>query len=62
MLDFVQTWCPACGEPVDLAVDTSAGTQAYVEDCPVCCRPMTVRVQVDGDGFPTVEVAREEGE
>lgn len=37
--------CPSCGEPVALAVDTSAGArQSYVEDCPVCCRPMQVQV------------------
>lgn len=62
MLDFVDTWCPACGEPLELAVDTSAGAQSYVEDCQVCCRPMTVRVRIDGDGMPTVDVAREGGD
>ncbi len=34
--------CPYCGEPVQLVVDASEGPQSYVEDCPVCCRPMTV--------------------
>jgi hypothetical protein len=38
--------CPACGEPVALDVDTSAGPeQSYFEDCPVCCRPMEIYVQ-----------------
>lgn len=36
--------CPYCGEPVQLLVDGSAGAQAYVEDCQVCCRPMVVDV------------------
>lgn len=36
--------CPYCGEPVQLLVDSSAGLQHYVEDCQVCCRPMTVLV------------------
>lgn len=36
--------CPYCAEPVQLLVDPSAGPQRYVEDCQVCCRPMTVIV------------------
>lgn len=34
--------CPYCGETQTILVDTSAGDQAYVEDCQVCCRPMNV--------------------
>lgn len=50
MLDFLDGHCPYCGEPVSLAVDTSAGSQRYVEDCPVCCKPMSVVLDVDPDG------------
>lgn len=39
--------CPYCGEPVTILVDTSAGSQAYVEDCEVCCQPMNIAVVVD---------------
>lgn len=42
--------CPYCGEPLELAVDTSAGAQRYVEDCTVCCRPIEVEVATDEDG------------
>lgn len=35
--------CPGCGETIALTIDTTAGDeQEYVEDCPVCCRPMAV--------------------
>lgn len=51
MLEFVPVYCPACGEPLELAIDPSAGAQAYVEDCAVCCRPMAVRVAVDDDAL-----------
>ena len=40
----VSAHCPYCGEPVQLLVDGSAGEQSYIEDCQVCCRPMTVEV------------------
>lgn len=59
MLEFVDVHCPACGEPLELAIDTSAGSQAYVEDCQVCCRPMLVRVAIGDDGVPDVSVESE---
>jgi hypothetical protein len=45
MKPSVETDCPYCGEPVELYVDEGGGArQAYVEDCPVCCRPWEVEV------------------
>lgn len=41
--------CPFCGEWISIVVDLSAGSQDYVEDCQVCCQPMQVRIEVDGD-------------
>lgn len=46
MLESVTVTCPACWEEIELEVDLSAGSAVYVEDCSVCCRPMTVRVSV----------------
>lgn len=42
--------CPYCGETIEIAVDYSAGSQEYVEDCQVCCNPMVLSVQVDWQG------------
>lgn len=40
--------CPHCGEPTDTFVDEGGGgTQDYIEDCCVCCRPIRFRVTVD---------------
>lgn len=41
--------CPYCGERLEIAVDLSVSYQEYVEDCQVCCSPMTLEVSVDGD-------------
>jgi hypothetical protein len=42
--------CDACGEEIVIPVDLSAGSeQEYVEDCPVCCRPNIVHLEVDFD-------------
>lgn len=42
--ELVDGHCPYCAEPVQLLVDPSANAQRYVEDCQVCCQPMTVIV------------------
>ena len=42
--------CPCCWETVQLELDLSVDEQSYIEDCPVCCRPMTVSYTVvDGE-------------
>ena len=50
MIVFVVIHCPYCGEAFETSVDTSAGAQAYVEDCAVCCRPIEIRLRVDAEG------------
>lgn len=60
MLPLVDAWCPYCGEPLALAVDDSAGSQQYVEDCQVCCRPIVVVVRFDDAGDIEMEVRRED--
>lgn len=47
MLEFVVIHCPYCGEGFETSVDCSAGSQSYVEDCAICCRPIEVRLSVD---------------
>lgn len=59
-LDMAEVTCPYCGEPIELAVDISAGSQSYIEDCPVCCQPMSVHVGVDADGGSRVGVYRDD--
>lgn len=48
MPELVAVTCPYCGEAIELAVDESAGSATYVEDCPVCCHPMQVDVEING--------------
>jgi transcription elongation factor Elf1 len=45
--------CPTCGESVVIPLDLSAGAeQRYVEDCPVCCNPNVVHVELFEEGEP----------
>lgn len=50
MFDTIRLTCPFCGERFEAVVDASAGDADYVEDCPVCCRPITMHLRTDGDG------------
>ena len=59
MLTPVAVSCPYCGEPIEILLDASAGDQRYIEDCQVCCRPITLSVQVDADGDAQVHAAGE---
>jgi hypothetical protein len=43
--------CSACGEEIVIPLDLSEGSsQEYTEDCPVCCRPNVIHVEIDEDG------------
>jgi cysteine-rich CPXCG protein len=54
--------CEACGEEIVVPIDLSAGvSQEYVEDCPVCCRPNLVHVEIDEDGRARVWAEKESG-
>ena len=60
MLPSTTITCPYCGEAIELLVDlvlddSTAGEQRYIEDCQVCCRPITVVVAIDGDGALRVD-------
>ena len=48
--EFVTVQCPYCGEAFETAVDLSAGSFQYVEDCQVCCQPIELMGEVDEGG------------
>ena len=41
-----------------VVIDVSAGSQSYIEDCEICCRPMQISTQVDGHALSSIEVDR----
>lgn len=51
MTDEGEYVCPTCGETIVVPLDPTQGaSQTYVEDCPVCCHPNLIRVEVTPDG------------
>ncbi len=59
MLDAHIIDCPYCGESIEVLIDASIREQQYVEDCQVCCRPITLSVSVAEDGSTHVRVSGE---
>ena len=52
--------CASCGEDIVIPVDPTQGThQEYVEDCPICCCPMVIRIEIDADGDVQCDAYRE---
>ena len=49
--------CPYCGEWLEVFIDPSLRQQEYIEDCQVCCRPITLAVTLGGDDHTTAHVA-----
>lgn len=50
--------CPYCAEPMEIVLDLSGGSQSYVEDCQICCQPMLIGFDVDGDQLQGLQVDR----
>lgn len=48
--------CPHCGETFPLVVDTSIAQQTIVEDCSVCCRPMTLQIESEPGEVLSVDI------
>ena len=36
--------CPFCGQAMELALEAATGSQQFITDCEVCCRPFQVTV------------------
>jgi DNA-directed RNA polymerase subunit RPC12/RpoP len=63
MQDEASYVCQACGEEIVIPLDLSEGSsQEYVEDCPVCCRPNVIHVEIDEDGEARAWAEGEQGD
>lgn len=61
MIEETAVSCPYCGEAIAVLLDWSEGSQEYVEDCQVCCRPIEFRLRTGADGHPDgVDVLRDD--
>lgn len=53
----IEVECPHCGEVFAIEVDTARGSYTTIEDCAVCCRPMTLTIRCRPGEVESVDVA-----
>jgi hypothetical protein len=41
--------CPYCWQDISMLLDPDMSIEEYVEDCQVCCNPISVRFEIDED-------------
>ena len=56
MLIEIQVQCPHCGEIITTTADTSQGDYVTIEDCEVCCAPMSIEVACEPGRVEAVHV------
>jgi len=49
--------CPHCGESFPTQIDTSQSEQSFIEDCTVCCRPITLRIRCQPGAIVDLAIA-----
>ena len=42
--------CPYCWQEISFLIDNSELIQTYIEDCEVCCNPISVKFEIE-DGI-----------
>ncbi|PKG40284.1 CPXCG motif-containing cysteine-rich protein [Psychromonas sp. Urea-02u-13] len=52
--------CPYCGETIEVLIDSADVDQQYIEDCQVCCKPITFLVTESEQGEVVVRVYSED--
>ena len=60
LLKVVSIHCPYCGQTVEVLIDCTITHQEYIEDCQVCCKPITICVRVSDDANPQVDARQED--
>lgn len=43
--------CPYCFERISMVLDATVRSQAYIEDCEVCCHPIEIRYVMEDDAI-----------
>ncbi|MEH6448849.1 MAG: CPXCG motif-containing cysteine-rich protein [Oleispira sp.] len=52
--------CPYCGETINVLIDSSDLEQPYIEDCQVCCKPISFLITESVNGELSVSVYSED--
>jgi len=59
IIEDIEIICPYCGQLQSTRIERSV-TLDYIEDCEVCCRPMSCVIGTDGSGQVSVLARRDD--
>jgi hypothetical protein len=51
-------YCPYCWQKISFIIETTAGSQKYIEDCEVCCQPIEVEYIVEDGEIISLETEK----
>ncbi|WP_159517726.1 CPXCG motif-containing cysteine-rich protein [Sunxiuqinia indica] len=51
--------CPYCWQNIPVTIDRSQGESELTEDCPVCCNPVLIKIQIGPGGEIDVQAQPE---
>ena len=54
----VEVECPYCGELFPITVDTSQGPHTMIEDCTICCRPISIILECEPGEVTGTDISR----
>lgn len=57
LIEHVEVECPYCWEMFAIEVDTEEGSYSTIEDCAVCCRPISFTIRCRPGSVDSVETA-----
>jgi hypothetical protein len=56
IVEEIEIVCPQCGEIFTIEVETTQPRIELIEDCAVCCRPMTISVQSEPGSVVDIKI------
>lgn len=57
--EYTEVQCPYCGENTPAFIDCSVREQMLIEDCQVCCRPISFNISINDSDELLVTVRHE---
>lgn len=48
--------CPYCWEKINSQIDARNGSDAFIEDCIVCCNPLEFHYEIEAETLISLEV------
>lgn len=55
LTDSIEFHCPWCGEPNWVEAEPDDAGQTVIQDCAVCCSPISIRLPVEPGQAPGIE-------